>query len=176
MARFITELGQVFELTLPETTIGSTEDADIRIVHESISRHHAKVTRDPKTHRYTIEDLQSINGVRVNGHELSSVELDDQSVVDLGYVRMLFDAGEHVIPNDAPLDIEQFLVIGPAPVAQRGAFIAVGDIMFALDEVREHALVGENLPLPNNHVLQAAMALLVVAAADRYEGSRRSNV
>jgi hypothetical protein len=78
--------------------IGRTEDNDIAINHHSISRNHAKLTREPETGRYTISDLQSSNGVRVNGSDYGKVELRRGDVVDLGHVRLRFvEAGEDFV-------------------------------------------------------------------------------
>ena len=46
--------------------------------HRSISRHHAKVVRDGEHH--TIVDLQSANGVRVNGEDYERIELNPGDV------------------------------------------------------------------------------------------------
>jgi pSer/pThr/pTyr-binding forkhead associated (FHA) protein len=82
--------GRDFELTKPAMVIGRTDDNDIVVNHRSISRHHAKVVREPDTGRFTISDLQSANGVRVNGEEYGKVELRRGDIVDLGHVRMRF--------------------------------------------------------------------------------------
>jgi pSer/pThr/pTyr-binding forkhead associated (FHA) protein len=82
--------GKEFELARPQMIIGRTHENDIEINHRSISRNHAKVTRDPETGRYTISDLHSSNGVRVNGQDYTKVELRKADVVDLGHVRMRF--------------------------------------------------------------------------------------
>ena len=82
--------GRELDLTRSQMIIGRTEDNDLVINHRSISRHHAKVTRDTETQRYTISDLQSSNGVRVNGQDYGKVELRRGDVVDLGHVRMRF--------------------------------------------------------------------------------------
>ena len=78
--------------------IGRTDENDLVINHRSISRNHAKVTRDPETSRYTISDLQSSNGVRVNGQDYGKVELRRGDVVDLGHVRLRFvEPGEDFV-------------------------------------------------------------------------------
>jgi ABC transport system ATP-binding/permease protein len=82
--------GKELELTRPQMIIGRTDENDLVINHRSISRNHAKVTRDPETQRYTISDLQSSNGVRVNGQDYGKVELRRADIVDLGHVRMRF--------------------------------------------------------------------------------------
>lgn len=80
--------GAEFPLTEPAMVIGRTEDNDIVIDHRSISRHHAKIVRENE--HYVIVDLQSSNGVRVNGEDYGKVELRRGDIIDLGHVRMRF--------------------------------------------------------------------------------------
>ena len=90
--------GQEFELVRPQMIIGRTDDNDIVVNHRSISRNHAKVVRESDTGRYTISDLQSSNGVRVNGEEYGKVELRRGDMVDLGHVRLRFiEPGEDFV-------------------------------------------------------------------------------
>ena len=90
--------GKEFELSRPQMIIGRTDENDIVINHRSISRNHAKLVRETDTGRYTISDLQSSNGVRVNGQDYGKVELRRGDVVDLGHVRLRFvDAGEDFV-------------------------------------------------------------------------------
>ena len=88
--------GRDHELNKPAMVIGRTDDNDIVINHRSISRHHAKIVRE--NDRYAIVDLQSSNGVRVNGEDYGKVELRAGDMVDLGHVRMRFvDVGEDFV-------------------------------------------------------------------------------
>ncbi|HEX3766420.1 MAG TPA: FHA domain-containing protein [Kofleriaceae bacterium] len=90
--------GKEFELSRPQMIIGRTDENDIVVNHRSISRNHAKLTREPETGRYTISDLQSSNGVRVNGSDYGKVELRRGDVIDLGHVRLRFvEAGEDFV-------------------------------------------------------------------------------
>src|SRR5262245_4009574 len=90
--------GREFELIKPQMVIGRTDDNDIVVNHRSISRNHAKIVREPDTGRYTISDLQSSNGVRVNGEEYGKVELRRGDVIDLGHVRLRFvEPGEDFV-------------------------------------------------------------------------------
>ena len=112
--------GKEFDLTRPQMIIGRTDENDIVVPHRSISRNHAKVTRDPETQRYTIGDLQSSNGVRVNGQDYSKVELRRGDIIDLGHVRLRFiEPGEDfVFERDAVIaDVEP-------PGAKRGLLVA----------------------------------------------------
>lgn len=90
--------GREFELSRPQMIVGRTDENDIVINHRSISRNHAKLVREPDTGRYTISDLQSSNGVRVNGQDYGKVELRRGDTVDLGHVRLRFvEAGEDFV-------------------------------------------------------------------------------
>jgi ABC transport system ATP-binding/permease protein len=80
--------GQEFELDKPAIVIGRTDENDVSLNHRSISRHHAKIVRE--NGRYAVVDLQSSNGVRVNGEEYGKVELRRGDVIDLGHVRLRF--------------------------------------------------------------------------------------
>ena len=113
--------GKEFELTKPQMIVGRTDENDLVINHRSISRNHAKLVREPDTGRYTISDLQSSNGVRVNGQDYGKVELRRGDVVDLGHVRLRFvEAGEDfVFARDAVItDV-------PDATSKKGLAVAV---------------------------------------------------
>ena len=117
--------GKEFELSRPQMIIGRTDENDIVVNHRSISRNHAKLVREPDTGRYTISDLQSSNGVRVNGQDYGKVELRRGDVVDLGHVRLRFvEAGEDfVFSRDAVItDV-------PDTSSKKGLYIAVGAVL-----------------------------------------------
>lgn len=64
-------------------------------------------------------------------------------------------------------ELERVLSVGTEVVRLQGDYLQVGGVAFRIDEVREYALRGANLPLPGGRLLQAAMGLLVVAAEER---------
>ncbi len=127
--------GREFVLDKPSVVIGRTEDNDVCVDHRSISRHHAKVVREDG--RYAIVDLQSSNGVRVNGEEYGKVELRRGDVVDLGHVRMRYvEPGEDfVFGRDAhPVDLESG--------RRRGALWAAAAVAVLVGGVGLYALTG----------------------------------
>lgn len=68
----------------------------------------------------------------------------------------------------AKRELENALLVGTDVVYMHGDWLHVGKgAEFRIAEVREHALRGANLPLQGGRLLQAAMGLLVVAAAGR---------
>lgn len=80
--------GMEFSLARPSVVIGRTDENDITLNHRSISRHHAKIVRE-RDH-YTVLDLQSANGVRVNGEDYERIELHPGDMLELGHVRLRF--------------------------------------------------------------------------------------
>ena len=64
---------EVFEIVSAETLIGRAPTCDLQLPDESISREHSVVLADGES--YVLEDLQSTNGIKVNGKRVRSVEL-----------------------------------------------------------------------------------------------------
>jgi pSer/pThr/pTyr-binding forkhead associated (FHA) protein len=81
-------MGREVALDRASLVIGRTEENDVVLSHRSISRHHAKIVRDGDS--YTIVDLQSANGVRVNGEDYERIELHPGDVIELGHVKLRF--------------------------------------------------------------------------------------
>jgi hypothetical protein len=64
-------------------------------------------------------------------------------------------------------EVDRGLMVGQDVVHVAGDFLQVGPVAFRIDEVRDYAQHGANLPLPGGRLLQAALGLLVVAAGER---------
>jgi hypothetical protein len=64
-------------------------------------------------------------------------------------------------------ELERGLMVGSDTVQVSGDYLQVGSVAFRIDEVRDYAQHGANLPLPGGRLLQAAMGLLIVAAEHR---------
>ena len=71
-----------------KTTIGRTPDNDLQIDASFISRHHAVLLVNGQ--QTIIEDLNSTNGVHVNGHRISRETLNDGDLVLVGKARFRF--------------------------------------------------------------------------------------
>lgn len=71
-----------------KTTVGRTPDNDLQIDAKFISRHHAVILAGPA--HTIIEDLNSTNGVLVNGRRITRQTLKDGDVVLIGKTQFRF--------------------------------------------------------------------------------------
>ncbi|MCB9661341.1 MAG: FHA domain-containing protein [Sandaracinaceae bacterium] len=117
--------GAEFALSKEEVCIGREEVMDVWVNHRSISREHAKITRKVQpspvegqndTVTFEIQDLDSANGVRVNGQEVFEAVLKQGDIVELGQVRFRyvelgevfsFDSGESAALTGASAHAEE---------------------------------------------------------------------
>jgi hypothetical protein len=88
--------GKTFELTGPELTVGRVADNKIQIEHASVSGHHAVFKLDGLD--YSIKDLESTNGTRINGERITQQKLRRNDILRLGNIEMLYDS-EHQPPG-----------------------------------------------------------------------------
>ncbi len=86
--------GQEYACIRTEMKIGRTDDNDIVIDHRSLSRTHAKLVRE-ENGEWRIIDMQSANGMTVNGEPYAQASLNNGDIVELGHVKLRFvGAGE----------------------------------------------------------------------------------
>jgi len=74
----------------PRATIGRSKDADCVLRDPNVSRHHAELRRSPQG-EWTIADLGSTNGVKVNGRRVGSTRLNSGDEVTVGATTFSFD-------------------------------------------------------------------------------------
>ncbi len=75
--------GEVFTLERPQTVVGRSREAWVRIDAIGVSRRHARILRIGPT-RFSIKDLGSTNGVFVNGERVETAELHPGDQVQIG--------------------------------------------------------------------------------------------
>jgi pSer/pThr/pTyr-binding forkhead associated (FHA) protein len=82
--------GMEYRLDAEETLIGRNPTTDVTLLDENISREHALILFDPESGVYTIEDLQSTNGTKVNGKGIRSQPLESGDEIQIGHTRFQF--------------------------------------------------------------------------------------
>ena len=85
--------GATYALTAEETLIGRNPGTDITLLDEGISREHALILWDAETDEFTIEDLQSTNGTKVNGKRVRSATMNEGDEIQVGHTRFRFHHG-----------------------------------------------------------------------------------
>lgn len=83
--------GQKFVLDANELIIGRGEKATLTLDSEEVSRAHARLTRNEG--EYTIEDMESRNGIVLNGLKVHAAVLRDGDQVQLGDVVLSYREG-----------------------------------------------------------------------------------
>ncbi len=83
--------GMVYELSAEETLIGRNPTTDITLLDENISREHAIVLQDESDGHYTVEDLQSTNGTKVNGKGIRAHDLVHGDEIQIGHTVFRFE-------------------------------------------------------------------------------------
>ncbi|HJK94504.1 MAG TPA: FHA domain-containing protein [Polyangiaceae bacterium LLY-WYZ-15_(1-7)] len=118
--------GAEFALTRDGMRIGRAEDLDIWINHRSISREHAVVRVEGDQIR--VQDLESANGVRLNGKDVTDAPLSSGDVLELGQVRFRFvAAGEKYVfeaGQTVQMDAVSFDDVGSGGGGSRAPLVA----------------------------------------------------
>jgi diguanylate cyclase (GGDEF)-like protein len=88
------ELGKRIHLGSSPFEIGRSSKNDLFLDHESISRHHVRITFDGGDHY--VEDLNSTNGTYVNDEQIRRQRLRDGDQMRIGRSILKFMTGENV--------------------------------------------------------------------------------
>lgn len=70
-------------------SIGRTRENNLFLEHSSVSRNHAEIKRN-RDGSFTVQDLDSLNGVYVNNTKVSTGLIKNEDKVDIGDVRLKF--------------------------------------------------------------------------------------
>ena len=89
--------GKEFSCVRSELRVGRTDDNDIALDHASLSRTHCKIVREDSG-EWRVIDLQSANGLMVNGESYAQAPLRHGDVLELGHLKLKFiGAGEEYV-------------------------------------------------------------------------------
>jgi hypothetical protein len=80
--------GNTHEIANRRVVLGRSKDCDIQIVDPNVSRRHAEVRQEGSA--YWLVDLDSTNGVIVNGRRLKRAKLENGDTIVLGSTELTF--------------------------------------------------------------------------------------
>ncbi len=122
--------GREFTCSRTEMKIGRTDDNDIAIDHRSLSRTHCKVVRE-ESGEWRVIDMQSANGLMVNGESYTQVTLRPGDVLELGHVKLKFvGPGDQV--NVAPTTSSSVTTDTEQPQTSKTPLIAMAIAILVL--------------------------------------------
>ncbi|WP_338864364.1 FHA domain-containing protein [Myxococcus stipitatus] len=108
--------GQEFACIRTELRIGRTDDNDIALDHRSLSRTHAKLVREANG-EWRVIDMQSANGMTVNGESYAQASLGSGDIVELGHVKLRFllagDAADEAEDSEPPSGSKMKFILPP---------------------------------------------------------------
>jgi hypothetical protein len=81
--------GDQFLVTKPRVVIGRGKDCDIQVRDPNVSRRHAELRQEGTA--YWIVDLDSTNGLEVNGRREQRAKLDDGDRITIGSSELVFE-------------------------------------------------------------------------------------
>lgn len=85
----------MFPIQGARVTIGREADNMVQLPHEKVSKHHAVIL--PAKDSWEINDLQSTNGLLVNGKQVQQAVLKDGDRVKIGPFEFYFETN---VPSD----------------------------------------------------------------------------
>jgi pSer/pThr/pTyr-binding forkhead associated (FHA) protein len=89
---------RILNLTLP-STLGRIPDNNIEISDPTVSARHAKIYFDPRAQAVCIEDLDSTNGIFIDGRPTRKSILDDGARLTIGDVSLTFRNKGYLPPS-----------------------------------------------------------------------------
>lgn len=84
----LTANGSRYEIDKRRTVIGRSKDCDLQLVDPNVSRRHAEVRQEGTA--FWLVDLDSTNGVVVNGQRLKRAKLESGDTITLGSTELVF--------------------------------------------------------------------------------------
>ncbi len=98
VASLMGEHGEVFPITTFPYVIGRGSECDLVLQGKGVSRRHAEIIF--QAGRFVVNDLESLNGIKVNGYKVSRVILEENDSIKLGEVNLTFKSGSTAAPAD----------------------------------------------------------------------------
>lgn len=131
-----------------EITVGRGYQNDLRLDDPYICAHHMQINRDPLSGALLCQDLESINGTKINHDICTMSNLHDQDIITIGRTHLrIFDADAEVAPTLPLSDFEENIAwLNKKRIALGLTFIvflfaAYSNFIASFDEIKSSRLV-----------------------------------
>ncbi|MEZ5511101.1 MAG: FHA domain-containing protein [Gammaproteobacteria bacterium] len=88
VASLVGDRGEVYPITTFPFVMGRGAECDLVLQGKGVSRRHAEIIF--QAGRFVVNDLESLNGIKVNGYKVSRVILEENDNIKLGEVSLTF--------------------------------------------------------------------------------------
>src|SRR5438445_2357632 len=139
--------GKEFFLMRTEVKLGRSEDNDISIDHQSLSRQHARFVLENAV--WKVIDDRSANGILINGEQYAIGSVNPGDTLELGHLKFRFCA-----PG------EKFTLAPDKPEEPKAAVHPAAEPVVSVREPARPAARGPKVPLP----IAVTTAAVVIAA------------
>jgi len=96
--------GTAMELNRPEMLVGRHSGADVRLALPDVSRRHCRLVFSNSS--WQVVDLNSLNGVFVNGERVIQAELHNHDILGIGAFRFEIEIGRERVDSQAAREQE----------------------------------------------------------------------
>lgn len=105
------QASKMIDLATEEFAIGRKADNDLAIDDQSISSHHARITKIQSV--FFIEDQKSTNGTSVNEKRIDRHQLRDGDIISIGQHRLIFQdtSATETAPTVQSVDMDKTMVL-----------------------------------------------------------------
>jgi len=148
--------GEELEFSVPEISIGRETDNLLELPVDGVSRHHAKLVRDAAKN-WSIVDLGSTNGVKVNGSQIhSEQQLQEGDIIAFGEEMMrisgLTDGGNKIVFSELSAEAEPPITPAPAisPAAAAAPTVLLENILSEQPAEKEEEKKAESGEAPRD--------------------------
>jgi pSer/pThr/pTyr-binding forkhead associated (FHA) protein len=94
---------RIYQISEPVYTIGRTEDQSVCLPDSTVSTNHCKLIRN-ENGSYRVVDLDSSNGTRINGEEISEETLKHSDMLQVGGIEILYNSDDEAVSEDQGVD------------------------------------------------------------------------
>lgn len=92
IATLVSDDGEAHPITTFPFVIGRGSECDLVLQGKGVSRKHAEIVF--QSGRFVVNDMESLNGIKVNGYKVARVILEENDSIKMGEVNLTFHSGE----------------------------------------------------------------------------------
>lgn len=116
--------GKTFAIDRDDFVIGRSSDSAIALGNHTVSGRHCQILRQGD--HYTISDLGSTNGTRVNSKEVKdAIPLRPKDLVQVGAVEFLFNSEEIPLDQLPDMNMQTQVLVTSGPTAAPESFDSI---------------------------------------------------